>query len=203
MRPDKQNEELLIDLLLETNLSIAAIAKELGKKEFEIRKDIKRLGLEWAHNKTGSISRGQAALTTIMRKLLPGVPIVNEEPIGERLRLDVYCPRYKLAAEYHGRQHFDYVEYFHDDIYGFQDSLKRDGRKIQICEDLGITLVVFRYNDKLTEEAVLGRLLEAIKTAPVKEPTVKEYKLNPYYEAYKSRQREYRKLAYKRMKNRG
>src|SRR4051794_4516019 len=99
---DEFEDAILTDLVFDSNLSAREIAKDLDATELEIKKRIRDLGLSWVRRKNGHLSRGQGALTTIMRKLLPNEKIVTEEPIGERLRLDVYCPSYKLAAEYHG-----------------------------------------------------------------------------------------------------
>ncbi|MCA1806492.1 MAG: hypothetical protein LC687_01300 [Actinobacteria bacterium] len=191
----------LTDMIFDSNLSTQEMADELGRTEIEVNKEIKNLGLGWVRRRKGHISRGQAALTQIMSELLPGEEIRTEEPLGERLRLDVYCPGYELAAEYHGRQHFYYVQHFHGDKEGFYASQRRDDRKIELCQDLGIALVVFRYNDDMTRDAVYNRMLDAIRNTPiVKEEKKSRYKDNPFYEANKIRQREYRKDQYRKMK---
>src|SRR3990167_1958624 len=129
-------DSLLTDYIFDSNLSPREIAKEFGTTEIAVRKHIRELGLSWVRRRKGHASRGQAALTSIIQKLLPGETITAEEHIGERLKLDVYCAKYKLAAEYHGRQHFSYVEHFHGDIEGFRASQRRDERKIELCKDL-------------------------------------------------------------------
>lgn len=195
------DDQDLVDYLFESNLSIADIAKELYIPETAVRKRIKELGLSWIRRTNGGASRGQASLTRLMKQLLPGEEIISEYHIGERLRLDVYCPGYKLAAEYHGRQHFEFVQHFHDDKYGFRASQDRDQRKQELCNENGILLVVFRHTDELTENAVFSRLLAALQDAPTLEQVkVSRFKGNPAYEAYNQRQREYRKQAYQRMK---
>ena len=140
------------------------------------------------------MSHGQDLLTNIIDKLLPGEEVKNEEHIGERLRLDIYCPRYKLAVEYHGQQHFEYNSFFHNTYEDFEESQRRDKRKIELCEDQGIVLVVFRYDEDLSEDKVYDRLLEALKQAPSpKEEEKNTIRGNPYYELQKQRQRAYRK----------
>lgn len=197
-------QDRLTDLVFSSNLSTLEIARELDRTELEVTKEIRNLGLSWVRRKKGHVSRGQGALTAIMQKLLPGEEIRTEEPIGDRLRLDVYCPRYDLAAEYHGRQHFFYTEHFHGDIQGFYESQARDEKKIEICRDLGIALVIFRYNDTLSEDVVYERMLDALRSTPIVEKDkdkVPTYKGNPFYEASKIRQREYRKQQYQKMKS--
>lgn len=147
------------------------------------------------------MSKGSEKLTKYMQELLPGETVVNEHHIGERLMLDVYCDAYKLAAEYHGRQHFEYVEHFHGNLRGFKESQARDLRKEELCEELGIALVVFRYDEDLSKEAVFDRMLQALKnTEIVKEEKTSRYKGNPYYERQLERQREYRRKQYRRKK---
>lgn len=201
---DAYNDAVLTDFVFDSNLSTREIAQEFDVSELIIKKRIRDLNLSWVRRKNGHLSRGQGALTTIMRKLLPNEKIVTEEPIGERLRLDVYCPAYKLAAEYHGRQHFQYVQFFHGDKEGFYDSQARDERKLEICKELGIILLVFRYTDVLTEDAVFQRMLDAIRDAPpIVKAEKKSIKGDPYYESWKQRQREYRKQSYRKMKKSG
>jgi len=198
---DEYADDRLTDFLFESNLSNREIAMELGCTELDVTQEIRSLGLSWVRRKKGNISRGQGALTAIMAKLLPGEEIRTEHPIGNRLRLDVFCPRYNLAAEYHGRQHFFYTEHFHGDKQGFYASQARDEQKEQICKDLGIALVIFRYNDTLTEDVVFERMLDALRNTPiVEEEKIPTYKGNPFYEERKQMNREYRKQQYRKMK---
>lgn len=190
---------VVTDYVFDTNLSTREIAVEMAATDIEIKQRIRELGLSWVRRRNGHMSRGQAALTQIMRKLLPGEKVVTEEPVGERLLLDVYCPGFKLAAEYHGRQHFLYVEYFHKDKQGFLDSQKRDERKQELCDQLGITLVVFRYNDVLDEDMVFDRLVAALREPPRSGQAAPPTNI----EIWKQKQKDYRKQAYrdaKRMK---
>lgn len=195
----------LLDLLLETNMSIAEIAKEMNISQAEVQRKQKELGLSWIRRRDRKMSRGQGALTQIMRKLIPGAEILNEYHIGERLMLDVYCPKYHIAAEYHGRQHFQHITRFHETIYDFERAVERDERKIALCKELGITLVIFRYNDVLTEDLVFDRLMTALNNDEIKvvrKPKVKNQlqsksfltvKGNHYYEEAKERRRKYEK----------
>ena len=168
----------------------------------ELNKRIKQLGLSWIKEKNKKMSRGQTALTLVMKKLLPGEEIVNEHHLGDKLRLDVYCPKYNLAAEYHGRQHFFYTQRFFDTIYEFEEAQKRDVKKMQMCKDLGIALIVFRYNDNLSEESVYDRMLQAIKNAPDMPARVEKRTLknNQFYLEAKKKNSESRKDYYKKMK---
>jgi len=198
----QDNDEFLTDLLLDSDLSLTQIAQELGITINVLNKSINRLGLSWAKDRHKKMSRGQAALTMIMKKLLPGEKIINEHHIGDKLKLDVYCPKYKLAAEYHGRQHFFYTQRFFESKYEFDEAQKRDQKKIEICRELGITVVVFRYNDMLTEESVYDRMLDAIRSSEFKpeKKIKKSVTNNPAYQEAKKRNSERKKQAYKKAK---
>lgn len=172
-RFDSDDLDFLTDLLFETNMSISSIAKEMDTTVNDVNKMINSLGLSWLKNSRKKMSRGQTALTAIMKKLLPGEEIINEHHIGNRMKLDVYCPRFKLAAEYHGRQHFYYTSRFFDSKYDFEEAQKRDEIKAQYCKDNGIALVVFRYCDSLTEKSVYDRMLDAIETRRLRQMITK------------------------------
>jgi predicted nucleic acid-binding Zn-ribbon protein len=69
------------------------------------------------------------------------------------LELDGYCEKLKLALEYNGRQHYEYVDHFHRD--GLQSLVyqqERDQRKIRLCHENGIYLIIIPYTieDKKT-----------------------------------------------------
>jgi hypothetical protein len=189
-------------LLFETNMSIPSIAKELAMTYAELDKTLKRIGLQWVKDHRRKMSKGQTLLTSILEKLLPGENIVNEFHLGERLKLDVYCPSYKLGLEYHGIQHFKYSSMFFDSREEFLEAQKRDQRKIELCNEQNILLVVFRYDDKLTEEAVYDRVLTAIRNSSYtvtqkKKSTVVD---NDFYKEMKKKKSEYNKKMYKRLK---
>lgn len=196
------NTEYMVDLLFDTSLSLNDIAKEVGWPLAKVNQKINQLGLSWLKNSRKKMSRGQTALTAIMQKLLPGEKIINEFTLGEKLRLDVYCPSYKVGAEYHGRQHFFYTSKFFESKYEFEEAQKRDERKIELCKQQGIALIIFRYNDMLTEEAVYDRLLDAIRNSPFKK---EEKEKNKFYSSQiyldsKKRRSELRKKAYRELK---
>lgn len=191
-----EHDSHLIELLFDTDMSVRQMAQDMRLPEPQVMQRIKLLGLDWVSKKNKGVSRGQTALTDIMQRLMPGVHIVNEFHIGEQLRIDVYCPQYKLGAEYHGRQHFYHVARFHPTYDDFIHAQQRDERKIQLCKEQGISLVSFRYCDELTEDAVFDRLLDTMKSATddvilaAKKPRYSA-KNNPHYMEMKHKQNSY------------
>lgn len=200
---EQDDEEYLIDLLFETNNSLAEIARELDISVNVLNKKIDQLGLSWIKNSKRKLSRGQAALGAIMQKILVGEKIIHEYQIADKMRLDVYCPKYKIAAEYHGRQHFFYTGKFFESKYEFEEAQKRDEKKVQFCKENGIALIVFRYNDLLTEEIVYNRMLEAIRETDYipKSSSSKSISKNKFYQLAKKKNSEYRKQLYKKVKD--
>jgi len=203
---DKKTIDLLNlrikNFLFESNLSISQIAKELCLSYEELDKCIKKIGLSWVKDHRKKMSKGQTVLTSIFKKLIPGETIINEFHIGERLKLDVYCPSYKLGAEYHGIQHFKYTERFHEFKEDFLESQKRDERKLELCKEQGIALVVFRYDDKLTEQAVCDRILSVLKTSSytISSKNQKSITQNPFYQQAKKKNSEKKKKIYRKLK---
>lgn len=197
------DQSILIDLLFNTKMTNKEIADSLNCSVKKVTHLIKELNLGWVRRKRGELSYGQAALTDIMRTLLPGVEVITEKHIGERLKLDVFCPRYKLAAEFHGKQHFEFTPFFHNTYDDFTQSKIRDQRKSEICQELGIVLVVFRYDENLSEDIVCNRLISAIKSFTQPKPETKEsIRGNPYYEAMKEKRKQYQKELYQKTKDR-
>jgi len=176
---------LITDLLLSTDLTKTQIAEQLEITIPELNKRIKSYGLDWVKAKKRKMSRGQTAIVDILKKILPNEKIDFEHHIGERLLLDIYVPSYDLAIEYHGRQHFEFSAFFHKSEIDFELSQERDERKIELCKELGITLVIFRYNDVLNEDTVFERILHSIKTQPAKRHPQCRHPVDQEYEKVK------------------
>lgn len=198
------DKQYLTNLLFETDKSLNEIAVSMGLSYNELNSLLKKLGLYWIKDHRRKTSKGQTILTNIVKKLLPGINIVNEFHVGEKLRLDVYCPKYKLGIEFHGIQHFKYSPLFFDSKEKFLEAKKRDERKIELCKQQGIVLVVFRYNDNLSEESVYDRILDAIRASSTEEdqkkfkkPSIKE---NKNYQKAKKIRSENNKKFYKQLK---
>jgi hypothetical protein len=199
----QENERYVIaDLLFQTNKTYAEIAIEIGKHETYVSAIIKEMGYDWVRRKSRKMSRGASSLTHIFNELIPGEKIVNEFHVGERLMLDVYCPAYKIAAEYHGRQHFFFNTMFHESNRDFVEGQLRDERKLELCKEQGIAVISFRYNDNLNEDVVHNRIVEALRDSSNFDKKIKR-KVEPksaYYEEQQQRRRLHWRRQYKKMK---
>jgi len=68
-------------------------------------------------------------------------------PGSNNLSWDFWIPSMDIAFEFHGRQHDEYVRFFHGTKAGFERQKKADFRKSAIADANSITLVVIRDND--------------------------------------------------------
>lgn len=67
----------------------------------------------------------------------------------EILELDFYIPERKIAIEVQGRQHYEFVEFFHKDYDKFLLQLERDNIKKDLCYGRKIKLVEIADNFEL------------------------------------------------------
>lgn len=61
------------------------------------------------------------------------------------LELDCYNKELQLAVEYSGRQHYEYIPYFHKNKEAFTNQKYRDYMKRTMCKDNKITLIEVPY----------------------------------------------------------
>ncbi len=67
--------------------------------------------------------------------------------------LDIYLPKYRLAIEYMGLQHYEPVDFFGGQS-AFEKTVKRDNRKKELCSKAGITLVYVTHKDEIGKSAL-------------------------------------------------
>lgn len=67
----------------------------------------------------------------------------NED--GNKLELDGYNKEMKIAFEYNGKQHYEFIPFFHRTKSNFEKRLKDDAFKVEKCADKGICLVIVPY----------------------------------------------------------
>lgn len=72
---------------------------------------------------------------------------------GGRLRVDFLNVTRNFAIEVAGKQHYEYIKFFHKDRLGYGESFKRDLVKAQFLEDNGFNVIEIRDEDlPLTKE---------------------------------------------------
>jgi len=188
--------------LFNTQMSYKEISEALGKSESFVKDIVDKQNLSWTRKKDRRLSKGASLLTSLFRELIPGERIINEFHVGERLMLDVYCPSYKLGAEYHGIQHFKYNSMFHTFKSDFTAGQYRDIRKLELCEESGITVVVFKYDDDLSEDMVSDRIISGLlaDTSDKHDILPVNKVLSEYEKDIKSRRKDFYKKQYKKAK---
>lgn len=70
---------------------------------------------------------------------------------NHNLELDCYNKDLKLAVEYQGEQHYNFIPYFHKNKASFQNQKYRDEIKRMRCKEQGITLIEVPYTVKLND----------------------------------------------------
>ena len=70
---------------------------------------------------------------------------------NHNLELDVYNEELKLAIEYSGRQHYEFVPFFHKNYEAFLNQKYRDEMKKNKCKEQGIHLIEIPYTVKIED----------------------------------------------------
>jgi len=108
-------------------------------------KNIKDYIVDW---NSDSRSKFQTNVKRFIVKYWSDNVVFEEFPIvGTRLTLDFYNANKRVAIEVQGKQHTQYVEFFHQDRINYLHQLKRDQKKERFCEMNNIKLVTIFPND--------------------------------------------------------
>lgn len=78
--------------------------------------------------------------------------VFEEFPVaGTRLSLDFYNANKRIAIEVQGRQHTEYVPFFHRTKTNYLSQLRRDQQKLDFCQLNNIHLIEVYDGDELTK----------------------------------------------------
>ena len=97
-------------------------------------------------------SKGEAECRQVAEKYT-GLPFPKKRPDflrneitgGHNLELDCFNEDLKIAIEYNGEQHYNYIPYFHKTKDNFYNVKYRDDMKKRLCAENGIRLIVVPY----------------------------------------------------------
>jgi hypothetical protein len=108
--------------------------------------------------KQGGDSKGETecrrVLETVFGKSFSKArPDFLSNPItgGNNLELDCYNDELKIACEYNGIQHYEFIPYFHKNKDQFQTQKYRDDMKRRVCKEQSITLIEVSYTVKIKD----------------------------------------------------
>jgi hypothetical protein len=135
------NKEVLIE--------IRNMAKEAENRARKILK-IPLIGQGWIT---------ESNIFNLVKNSFPQIVVIqhgNPTWLG-RQHLDIWMPEYNIAVEYHGRQHYEPIEFFGGED-GFIKTQERDRRKIALCKEHGVKLIV------INEESDLSLLISKIQS---------------------------------------
>jgi len=116
-------------------------------------------------------SRGEMFIRSVLKK--EGIKYKEQYmfPLN-RYRYDFYIPDYNLLIEFHGEQHYKFVNIFHRSVSFFEKRKDDDIKKIALANLKKIPLIVFNYkhlevNSKIFEDKLI-EILNKIKNRPNK-----------------------------------
>lgn len=81
---------------------------------------------------------------------------LNNEVTQSNLEIDCFNEELRLGVEYNGRQHYEYVPFFHSSKEAFYNQKYRDKLKSIYCRERGITLIEIPYTELKHLEDWLG-----------------------------------------------
>jgi hypothetical protein len=109
-----------------------------------------------SNSRRGRDSKGETECRRVLEKIFKKPfnkirPNFLNNPVtdgGHNLELDCYNHDLRLGVEYHGKQHYEYVPYFHKNKEAFYNQKYRDELKKRMCKDNGIILIEVPYTVK-------------------------------------------------------
>lgn len=120
----------------------------LNGKEYNIKKFKSKDKDSEGHTLARKLIKEVYPLDTIWEEVeLPG----TKENCKKNLYADFLVPRVKILFEVHGKQHYEFVQFFHGTKLNFIEHKKRDARKKLWCEINDIIYVELPYNEDENE----------------------------------------------------
>lgn len=118
---------------------------DFGNKEIKFELD-KNFGIK---SKEDCRSKSQWRLGRLLSKVYGRKAIYEDYPLPNcgNVSWDFWVPHQEMAFEFHGRQHDEYVKFFHGTKAGFTRQKASDAKKKTIAELNDVTLVVIRDAD--------------------------------------------------------
>lgn len=144
------------DIMVHYGPYIVRTAVEKGITQHDAENEIRDI-LGIPHIGEGWIS--EVELLNIIQDLYPSENIIHHSRPDwlNGKHLDIFLPNQKLAIEYQGLQHYMPVDFFGGEQ-AFYKIQERDKSKAESCAKNGITLIYFRFDERITKEIVKKRI---------------------------------------------
>jgi len=82
-------------------------------------------------------------------------------PFLGRQELDIFIPALRIGVEYQGIQHYMPIDFF-GGIASFRKRVRLDQRKKKLCQEHGVILVEFKYDEPLEDNLVIKKISAAL-----------------------------------------
>jgi tetratricopeptide (TPR) repeat protein len=146
---------------------LSEIREQKGKKDKAIKAFERKLENDirekLGYYKVGKKFLNETNLFKLVEKLHPECTIIHHyRPswlFGQEL--DVFIKELNIGIEYQGEQHYQSIDFFGGDS-GLKATQERDERKAQICAKEKVPLILFRFDEVITEKLVAERLSQVI-----------------------------------------
>lgn len=148
----------------------------------------------------GRGSEPQRLLYNFLKELYPSQKLYYEFYVEElNQRIDLYLPYLGIAIEYDGRQHSEYVPYFHKDYSDFNLGKLLDKNKNNFLIENGIKLIRIPHNKMVNSSEELKSLIDSTEY-PLDDFKILE-ETNSGHKLLLEKQRNRRKQQYKKYKD--
>lgn len=120
------------------------------------------------------IGEGWISETALFRKLESEFSITTVIQHGQPVWLgkqhfDIWLPNWKIAIEYHGKQHFEPVDFFGGQK-TFEETVERDKRKFLLAEREGVILYIIKEDDD--QDELIQNIYKYIEKRKILPPNV-------------------------------
>lgn len=148
-----------------TSNQIIRKLKQQQYQELKIKKEwLLQRQQYFMQNKGNFLSIGEKMLREIINEIFPlEYTILNDRGTLPMLELDIHLPKQKLAFEFHGLQHYEYVPCFHDSEIDFRKQIGRDNAKRHYCKSYKIKLIEIPYSYSNSKEQMKSYLLHILR----------------------------------------
>ena len=85
-------------------------------------------------------------------------PIWAESVKKVLLEYDIYIKTRNILIEYNGRQHYEYVPFFHSSYKEFLQQKRRDSKKKWLARKQGVQLIIIKYNEPIFKDYIINKI---------------------------------------------